>query len=414
MKTAYFIAGRWIKTHKENKRISSPIIRMAVLAIALSMCVMILSVAVVIGFQSEIRKKVIGFGSHIQILNLDSNNSFETNPIDKEQDFLSDLNKIPEIKHIQTFATKPALIKTQTDIQGIIVKGVGSDYDWDFFSKNLVEGHILNIIDSAATDEILLSKTLSDMLNLKLNDEFAAFFIDERPRPRRFKVAGIFNTSLDDFDKQFILADIAHIQKLNNWTPNQISGFEILINDYKHLDEATWRVMEEVGFTFTQDGGRLKVISVKDKYPQIFDWLQLLDMNVWVILIIMILISVINMGSATIITILDRTQSIGLLKAIGGSNNFLRKVFVIQAAYLIGQGLLWGNGVALALGFLQQRFHLIKLDQASYFIDYAPVAFKAGWLILMNVGILLLIVATVYIPLRMIQKSDPVKSLRYE
>ena len=393
--------------------LSRSIVRLSVFSITLSVAVMVITLTVLTGFKKEIRNRAVGFGGHIQILNFDSNNSFESLPISANQSFLPDLKKIPGIRHIQEFATKPGIIKAGKENQGVIAKGVGPDYDWSFFDANLVEGKSFRVQDSVKTNEVLISKKLAAMLELKVGDDFAMFFFDERPRPRRFTVCGLFQTSLEEFDKQFILTDIRHIQKLYDWDDDQITGFEILINDYRQLDYLTDKVREIAGFHFLEDGSRLKIVNIKEKYPQIFQWLNLLDMNVVVILILMIIVAVVNMISGLIILILDRTQTIGLLKAIGADNQMVKKVFLNQALYLIIKGMLIGNLLAIALIFIQDHFQLLKLNQASYFIDYVPVNLTVPIVLFTNLGSLLMIFIAMYMPVLIILRIDPVKTLRY-
>lgn len=414
MRVEYFIAKRFIASDKNKKEFASPLIRLTVFAIALSVTVMIVSISVVTGFKNEIRKRVVGFGSHIQILNFDSNNSFETTPIPSDLDFLPLLNEIPGINHVQKFATKPGLIRTDSVIQGVVVKGIGSDFNWSFFKQNLKEGQIFEINNSVRTNQVLISTELSRLLNLKVDDEFAMFFIDEKPRVRRFQISGLFETSLEEFDKQFILADIKHIQRLNNWNSNQVSGIEILIDDYKNINLLTEHVRGITSTQFLEDNSRLRVVNIRHKYPQIFDWLNLLDMNVWVILLIMTIVSVINMISGLIIIILDRTTFIGLLKALGAANNQLKNIFLIQAGYLILKGLVMGNIFAFILIFIQKHFHLIKLNQTSYFIDFVPINFSPGLILLLNISAMIIVFITMLFPVIIVSRVNPVKTLRYE
>lgn len=379
---------------------------------------MIIAVATVTGFKQEIRNRVIGFGGHIQIINYDSNNSLESSPISKNQDFLDALKNTQGIKNLQVFATKPAMIKTKTEIQGIIMKGVGPDFDTSFFARNLVEGRMLKIKDSIKTNDVLISRKLAKMLHLKLGDKFTSYFIDERmtetPINRRvFQICGIYQTSLENFDEQFILGDIAHIQKLNDWDSTLIGGFEILIDDYKNIDFLTEIVRSTAEFRFMEDGSRLRVMSVKEKYPQIFDWLNLLDMNVWAILIIMVIVAIINMVSGLIILILDRTPSIGLLKALGTNNISMRRIFLYQAGYLIIKGLFWGNLLSIGLLVIQDKFHIIKLNQTSYFIEYAPVNLNFVHIMLVNIAALSIIFLFMLLPVIIISRIQPVKTLRY-
>jgi lipoprotein-releasing system permease protein len=412
--TGYFIAKRITFDKEGRKTMSRSIVRLSVFAISLSLAVMIVTLAVVTGFKKEIRNKVVGFGSHIQIINFDSNNSFESVPISNKQDFLPVLKKTPGIRHIQVFATKPGIIKSETEIQGVFVKGVGADFDWSFFEENMVEGKKFIVSDTVKTNNVVISSKLASMLRLKLDDEFAIFFIDDRPRMRRFHICGLFETSLEEFDKQFILADIAHVQKLYGWRDDQISGFEILIEDYNHIQDITEVVRGMAGYHFLDDGSRLRVINIMEKYPQIFSWLSLLDMNVIVILILMIAIAVINMISGLIILILDRTNTIGLLKAIGAGNKVIKNIFLYQSFFLIIKGLLIGNIIATVICILQDKFQLIKLNQSSYFIDYVPINLTPAIYIFTNLASFVFILLAMLLPTLLIIRIDPVKTLRYD
>jgi lipoprotein-releasing system permease protein len=410
----FYIAKRFTFDQEGKKLLSRSIVRLSVFAISLSLAVMIITLAVVIGFKKEIRNKVIGFGSHIQIINYDANASFESTPISARQDFLETLKETPGIRHIQIFATKPGIIKSGSEIQGIFVKGIASDYDWTFFEENMVEGRNFIVTDTAKSDDAVISKKLAAMLRLKLGDDFAVYFIDDRPRMRRFHICGIFETSLEEFDKQFILADIGHVRKLYNWDNDQISGFEILINDYKDIERLTETVRNIAGSEFLPDGSRLRVINIMEKFPQIFAWLSLLDMNVIVILVIMIIIAVINMISGLIILILDRTNTIGLLKVLGASNKAIRNIFMYQSFFLILKGLIIGNIIATVICLLESKFHILKLDQSSYFINYVPVSLTSGIYIFTNIGSLVLILAAMILPTLLITRIDPVKTIRYD
>ncbi len=413
LNTEYFIAKRFTFDKEGKKLMSRSIVRLSVFSISLSIAVMLISLAVVTGFKKEIRNKVVGFGSHIQIINFDANNSFESIPISKNQDFLITLENIPQIRHIQVFATKPGIIKAGKENQGVIAKGIGPEFDWSFFNDNLVEGRSFVVSDSVKTNDVLISKKMASLLNLKLGDDFPMFFFDERPRPRRFSICGIFETSLEDFDEQFILVDIGHIQKLYNWEEDQISGFEILIEDYKSIDDITRMVREIAGYQFLDDGSRLKVISITERYPQIFQWLNLLDMNVFIILLLMVIVAIVNMISGLIILILDRTNTIGLFKSVGASNKMLKRIFLYQSFFLILKGLIIGNIIAAAICFAQDKFQFIKLNRSSYFIDYVPINLSPEIIIFTNLGSLIFIFLAMFLPALIIIHIDPVKTLRY-
>lgn len=413
MNIELFIARRLVKDKENKKNLSRRIVSIAIFGISLGLAVMLVSVAVVTGFQKEISNKVIGFGSHIQILNFDSNPSYETISISKNQDFYPWLTEINGIKHIQVFATKPGIIKTKTDIQGIVLKGIGSDFDWSFFEKNIVDGEKFVVTDTSKTNKVLISKYIASLLKLKVGDNFAMYFIQDPPRMRKFTISGIYETSLEELDKLYLLADIQHIQKLNNWDDNQISGFEVLLDDFRYLDFMTFIVRSEVGLKFSEDQSMLKVINIKDKYHYIFDWLNLQNMNVWVILTLMLVVAGFNMVSGLLILILERTNMIGILKALGSENYSIRKIFLYQSGFLVSKGLLWGNVIGLAICFIQYQFHIIKLDQASYFLNRVPINLNLGYILLLNSGTLICIVVMLLLPSLIISRITPVKTIRY-
>ncbi len=409
------IARRLAGNKEGGKTISGPIVKIAIAGIALGIAVMIVAVAVVTGFKREIRNKVIGFGSHIQITNFDSNISWETTPVRMDQDFLPDIAGIPDVRHIQPFATKPGIIRTRgEDIQGVILKGVDGSFDWSFFEQNMVEGSKLNITDTLVSNEAVLSHSVASLLRLGIGDDFAMFFVQDPPRVRRFTLSGIYETGLEELDRIFVLADIRHIQRLNDWDDDQISGFEILLHDYDNLDRVTRMVDELAGYSFTEDLTRLRVESINDKYPQFFDWLELLDMNVWVILTLMVVVAGFNMVSGLLILILERTGMIGILKAMGLENSRLRKIFLYQSAFLIGKGLLWGNLIGIGLALIQHYTGFLKLDQASYFIPTVPVNLRILHLLLLNAGTMIITVAMLVVPSYIIGRIDPDKTIRFD
>ena len=414
MNTGFFIAKRLTFLKEGRKAFSRPIIRISVIGIALSLAVMIISVATVTGFKNEIRRKIIGFGSHIQIVNYDFNSSFETEPIERNQTFRPDLEKIPGIEHTQVFATKPGIIKTSEAIQGAILKGVGSDFDWTFFSESLIEGRIFSIADTVRTDSVIISKYMSDLLGLHTGDRFAMYFIDERPRVRSLTVSGIYRTSLMEFDKQFIIGDIAHVQSLNNWDSTMVSGIEVLIDDYRNLDRLSGAVFSIAGTRFTNEGLKLRIINIRERYPQIFDWLGLIDKNVWVLLGLMLIISSFNMISGLLIIILDRTTMIGILKSLGMANKGIRSIFLYQSGYLMIKGLFWGNVIGAGLCILQDVTRFMKLNPESYFLEYVPVHLNIGTLLLLNAGTLIITMAILVLPSLMIARISPARTIRFD
>jgi lipoprotein-releasing system permease protein len=414
MNTEIFIARKLIFSRDTGKSISRSILDVAIFGISLGLAVMLVAVAVVTGFKNEISQKVVGFASHIQILNFDSNISYETRPINSRQEFLSDLREDPAIKNVQVFATKAGIIKTRSDIQGVVLKGVGPDYTWNFLSEYLQEGEIPIIPDSIQSNEVLISRYIASLLKLELNDDFLMYFIQDPPRMRRFKVTGIFETSLEEFDKTFVFGDIRHIQRLNDWRPEQVSGFEININEFSELEEQTYNVMNIVGFGFEEDGSRLKVINIYDKYPQIFDWLNLQDMNVLIILVLMLVVAGFNMVSGLLILILDRTNMIGILKALGSPNVSIRKIFLYQSGFMILKGLIWGNVIGIGICLIQHFFGIIELDQSSYYLTTVPINLNALHILALNLGTAGIILLMLVIPSALISRISPAKAIRFE
>ncbi len=413
MNTELFIAKRIFSDKTVKKGISQPIVSIAVFGIALGLAVMILSVAIVTGFKSEISNKVIGFGSHIQIVNYDTNISFETAPIFKNQPFYTDIENLKGIKSLQEFAIKAGIIKTKTDIQGIVLKGVDESFDWTFFDESMIKGNSFRVTDTSKTNDIIVSKYLANLLNLHVGDRIAAYFIQDPPRMRPFKISGIYETSLAEFDEKFALVDIKHIQKLNNWTADQITGFEVLIGDYSEMDKITKDVRDIVGFHFNPDGTKLRVMSIKEKYPQIFDWLNLTDMNVYIILALIIAVAGFNMVSGLLVLILERTNMIGILKAVGTRNWSIRKIFLYQSGFLISKGLFWGNVIGIAICILQSQLQIFKLDPASYYLEAVPINLKVWHILALNSGTLLITVLMLVIPSFIISRLSPEKTIRF-
>jgi lipoprotein-releasing system permease protein len=408
-----FIAKKINETKDNKNAISRPIISVAIAGIALGIAVMILSIAIVTGFKKEIRNKVIGFGAHIQILNFDSNKSFETQPIEKDKSYYPFINKLKGVKHMQVYATKAGIIKTKENIQGIVLKGIDAEYDWSFFKTKLIKGEAFSLSDSTTSNNIILSETLAKLLKLDVGDDVAVFFIQQPPRMRRFKITGIYNTSMEEFDKMFVFCDLKHIQRLNNWDNNMISGFEITIDNFDNLDDMTDEIRTIVGYDFFENGSKLKVLNIKDKYPQIFDWLGLMDMNVWIILILMLAVAGVNMISGLLILILERTNMIGILKALGANNFKIRNIFLYQSAFIISKGMFWGNLIGIGICLLQMHFQIIKLDPASYYLDAVPINFNLLHILLLNIGTLIVTIAMLVIPSMIISKISPAIVMRF-
>lgn len=417
MNVNLYIARRIFSSKENRNQLSSRIVNIALFGIVLGLIVLILSVAIVTGYKSEVGRKVIGFGSHMQIINLDSNQSFETSPISQEQPFLNELKNIVGIRHVQLFATKPGIIRSGDEIQGVVLKGIGSDFDWSFFQENKVAGEPFEVKDTIRSNKIWVSKKMADLLKLSLGDDLTMFFIHESesiPRQRKFQIAGIYQTSLEEFDRMFVLVDINHIRKLNNWASDEVSGFEILVNDFNQLNEQEKAVSQLLLRYTTPDSPVLQVVSVREKYRNIFDWLNLLDMNVWVILALMVLVAGFNMVSSLLVIILERTQMIGILKAMGARNWSIRKVFLYFSVMLVVKALVLGNMIGIGICLFQHYTHFIQLDPTSYYLEYVPIHLTILHVALLNVGTIIVTVLMLILPSYFITRVSPEKTIRFE
>lgn len=393
---------------------SRPAVLIAMTGIAIGLAVMLIAVAVVIGFKSEVRNKVIGFGSHIRISNFDAVRSYETHPVVVNDSMMAALSADPGIKHVQRYSTKPGIIKTDEAFQGMVLKGVGPEFDAEFFRNHLVEGEIPVFSDSASTNQVLISKAIADKLKLKLGDKIYTYYIQDNVRARRFTVKGIYRTNFAEYDNLFLLTDLYTVNRLNNWEGGQVSGAELQVRDYDRLEETTYRIAVDTDNRKDALGGTYYVQNIVQMNPQIFAWLDLLDLNVWVILILMIGVAGFTMISGLLIIIIERTQMIGILKALGANNLTIRKVFLWFSVFLIGKGMLWGNAIGVAFCLLQSRFHIFKLNPETYYVDTIPVSVNLWIFLLINAGTLLASVLMLVGPSYLITKINPASSMRYE
>lgn len=417
MNTELFISNRLFFDKSNQQFLSKKIIRIALFGITLGLAVMIVSVSVITGFKTEIRNKVIGFGSHIQIINYESKNSYELPPISRNQPFTGDLKNLNGIKKVQVFATKPGMIKTEESIQGIVFKGVEPDYDWSFFGKNLIEGRLPLLNDSSRINEVLLSENISKLLKLKTGNSAVLYFVNENevtPRMLQLQVCGIYRTSLEEFDNLFIIGDIKQVQRINDWQSDQISGFEILVSDFKKLDIIEQEVRDRVVNYSGENTEILRTESITRQYPQIFDWLSILDMNVWIILFLMTIVAGFNMISALLVLILERSAMIGVLKSLGSPNWSIRKVFLYLSFFLTSRGMLWGNAIGIAVVLIQMFFHPVKLNPATYYVDVVPVNFNILHILLLNTGCIVITILMLVIPSYLVSKISPDKTIRFD
>ncbi|MDD3687478.1 MAG: ABC transporter permease [Bacteroidales bacterium] len=413
MNTELFIARRIVSRQHSKNSFSRPVVAVAVGGISIGLAVMILAVAIVTGFKKEISEKVIGFGAHLQIVNYDNNTSYETLPITKNQDWVDDIAEMPGIESINMYIVKAGIVKTDENLHGVVFKGIDKDYNWKFFNQYLVEGDTLIIADSVKSNGVVISKYIADALELKLGDSFAAYFIQDPPRMRKFTITGIYNTQLQDLDKIFVLADIKHLRKLNDWEDDQITGFEIHVSDFSKLIEHEIAINRIVGNNFSPDGSALKVTNIGEEYPGIFDWLSLLDINVLVILILMISVAGFNMISGLLVIILERVNMIGILKSMGATNYKVGKVFVHVSGFLISRGLLIGNVIGIGLCLLQKYTGIITLDPESYYVAVVPVNINLWHILWLNVGTLVITVAMMILPSMIVSKINPADSIRF-
>ena len=411
MNLEYFIAKRLITAKHYKSSISAPIIKIAISAIAIGMIMMIVSVATGIGLQQKIRDKVSAFNGHIIISNYDNNQSEVTLvPISKNQDFYPKFNSVPGVSHIQAIASKAGIIRTETAFEGIVLKGVGADYQWDNINEYIVSGKLPNFSKSL-NQEVVISELLANRLNLKVGDSFNTFFIKENqnklPNIRRFQITGIFNSGFQDFDATYIIGDIRHIQRINKWKPDQIGAFEVFANDFTNIAAIGEQVYEQTSST-------LDTKTIIEKYSYIFEWLKLFDLNIIIILAVMILVATINMVVALLVLILERTQMIGILKALGSNNWSVRKIFLYNAFYLIIRGLFWGNLIGISLLVIQQYFGIIKLNPENYYVNQAPVYINLGYILLLNLLTVTVCFLVLLIPSYIITKISPVKAIRFD
>lgn len=411
MNLEYFIAQRLVSSKVHKNSISSPIIKIAVAAIAIGMVMMIVSIATGFGLQKKIQEKLVAFSGHIQISNFDDNQSqVSKKPISTHQHFYPHFKNIQGIQNIQGVATKAGIIRTDIAFEGVILKGVGPDYDWTFMKEYLVAGHIPDVTTHLNND-VLISQLLADKMNLKLNQSFQTFFMKENqdglPNMRNFKIVGIYNSGFQEFDATYIIGNIKHIQRINHWENDQVGAFEIFINHFEDMEIIGNQVYKEIPPT-------LESKTINEKYANIIEWLKLFDFNIITILIIMILVASINMVVALLVLILEKTQMIGILKALGANNWTIRKIFLYNAFHLIVRGLCWGNGVAIGLLLLQQQFGIIKLNPENYYVNTAPVYLHWNYLVALNVGTIFICLLVLLIPSYIITKISPVKAIRFE
>lgn len=415
MNVPYFLARRIYADNDNHKKVSRPAVRIATIGVAVGLAVMIVSVCVVLGFKHAIRDKVVGFGSHIQVAEFSMLQQGSDSPIEVDDSVMNVLRHIEGVKHVQRFAMKQGILKTDSDFLGVAFKGVGPEFDSTFIHQHLLEGVVPKFSDKSSGNKILVSKVMADKLKLTCGSRIFAYFIDDSGvRTRRFTIAGIYQTNLTQYDNVMCYTDLYTAVKLNGWQEDMASGAELQVADFSKLDEVEDRVVRQVNRTSDSYGNTYSSKTIKELSPQIFSWLDLLDLNVWIILIIMMAVAAVTMISGLLIIILERTQMIGLLKALGARNAMVRHTFMWFAAFIIGRGLLWGNIIALGLVALQYFTGIVKLDPATYYVSSVPVEVNVLFVVLLNIGTLLISLFVLIGPSFLISHIHPAKTMTYE
>ena len=405
---AFQIASRLYFSQQGKERTSRPAVRVALAGMIVGVVVMILTICIVVGFKQTITQKVAGFGAHIQVVSFDNNNTYDLQPIEVSDSLLPQLGSYEHVVATAPFITKPGMLKTDTDFKGIVLKG--TDY-WDFFARNIQEGAL-----PAKPQEVLISRVVANRLELHVGDAIMGYFVDESDvRARRFSISGIYDTGFLQFDDLFVLTSLETARRLQSWNLNTYSGVEILLDDIKNLNETSDEIYFAVVNKLDENGYKAYFVeTLQDQNPAIFAWLDLLDMNVVVIIVLMLLVAGFNIVSGLIILILDGIQLIGTLKALGADNSFVRRIFLIQAALLIGKGVLWGNIIGLALAALQYFGHVVPLEAATYYVDAVPIAFAWSWIIVLNVLTIGLSLLILLLPSMIITKINPARVMHFE
>lgn len=393
---------------------SRPAVLIAQIGVALGLAVMLVTIAVSFGFKHEVREKAVGFSSHIHISNYESGQSHEALSVAADSVLLGRLAAIPSVEHVQRYAAKPGVFRTDNDFIGYILKGVGEDYDLSFYAQYLKEGVLPQFSDSVASGNILISRVIADKLQLNVGDKVDSYFLQGTMRARRYTVAGIYETGFNEYDRLFVIADLKAVQALNRWEPDQVTGVEVALTDFSKVEDMNWELGTMLDRTEDKYGNQYLVQSVTDINPGLFAWLDVLDMNVWLILALMIGVAGFTMISGLLILIIERTQFIGILKALGASNASVRKAFLYLAMLIIGKGMLWGNIVGLGLCAVQKFTGLIPLDPANYYLDRVPIEFNWLFILAVNVVMFVLSVLILIVPSHLISRIYPTKAMRFE
>ena len=415
MNLPLYIAKRIYSDQDDKRKVSRPAIRIATIGVAIGLAVMIVTVSVVLGFKHTIRDKVVGFGSHIQVHNIMNYSGSDPHPISASDSLMKVVNKLPGVDKAERFSMTQGILKTDEDFLGIAIKGIAEDYDTTFLSQHLVAGNITSFSDKTSKYKLLISKMIADKMRLKVGDKVFGYFIDNQDvRTRKFTISGIYQTNMTRFDETLCFTDLHTANKLNGWTDNQVTGIEVLVKDFEKVNETADQFIDNINRTSDEEGNSLTTETVYELYPQVFSWLELLDINVWIILALMVCVAGFTMISGLLIIILERTQMIGILKALGARNNTVRHTFLWFSVFIIGQGLFWGNVIGIGIVLLQKYTGIITLNPQTYYVSEAPMELNLPLIALINVATLLICVFVLIAPSYLISHIHPAKSMRYE
>ena len=415
MNLPLYIAKRIYSDQGDKRKVSRPAIRIATIGVAIGLAVMIVTVSVVLGFKHTIRDKVVGFGSHIQVHNIMNYNGSDPHPICANDSLMKAVGKLPGVAKAERFSMTQGILKTDEDFLGIAIKGIAEEYDTTFLSQHLIAGNITSFSDKTSKYKLLVSKMIADKMRLKVGDKVFGYFIDNQDvRTRKFTISGIYQTNMTRFDETLCFTDLHTANKLNGWTDNQATGIEVLVKDFEKVNETANQFIDNINRTSDEQGNSLTSETIYELYPQVFSWLELLDINVWIILALMVCVAGFTMISGLLIIILERTQMIGILKALGARNKTVRHTFLWFSVFIIGQGLFWGNIVGIGIVLLQKYTGFITLDPQTYYVSEAPMELNLPLVALINIATLLICVFVLITPSYLISHIHPAKSMRYE
>lgn len=412
MNISYFIAKRIVSSSQHKKSISAPIVKIAIVAVAISVLMMIVAVSTGVGFQQKIREKITSFHGHVLVSNYDNNQSNITlEPLSLQQDFYPKFSVVSQVNGVYPFATKAGVIRTKETFEGVVYKGVGLDYNWQYIQDYITDGRLPKFLDNQLSNEVLVSEYLANRLKVKVGDKLTMYFLKENteslPNIRGFEIVGIFNSGFREFDQTYLIGDLRQVQRLNKWSKEEVGAFELYIDDFEKIDQVSKEVYDYLPST-------LNAVAITEKYYNIFEWLKLFDFNIYVILVIMLIVAVINMIVVLLVLILERSQMIGVLKSIGASNWAIRKIFLYNATYIVLKGLLYGNLLAISLLFLQKYFKIVALDPSQYYVSYVPVDINWFYILAINLVMIIWIYLVLILPSYLITKISPIKVLRFQ